>query len=82
MNDDTRLSPASRITACLLATIWLAVGVACLLLAAYASRWLFVAIGAGCLGYGLAWVRVVRLDRRLGLREMLMLDVRDKKSRN
>ena len=77
MNDDLRLTRASRWFAGALALLWLGVGAAAVGVAAVASRWLFLLIGAGAVWYGLAWLRVARLNRRLGLREMLMLDLLD-----
>ena len=56
----------------LLALVWLGAGFAAIVIAVNTSRWLPGVIGAVAIGYGLLWVRVVRLGRQLTLRETLM----------
>lgn len=62
-----------RIVSALLALVWLGAGFAAIVLALIGpSRWFLGVVGAAALWYGLLWMRVARLGRRLTLREALM----------
>ncbi|HTP46098.1 MAG TPA: hypothetical protein VMQ50_04160 [Casimicrobiaceae bacterium] len=64
---------AVRIVSTLLALVWLGAGVAAIVLALMnPSRWTLGVVGVAALWYGLLWMRVARLGRRLTVREALM----------
>jgi hypothetical protein len=60
-----------RIVGGLLAAIWLCAGIAAIAIGAAAQRWLLVAAGVFAVWYGVVWLAVVRLGRRVSLREAL-----------
>lgn len=60
-----------RIAGALLAAIWLCAGAAAITLGVVARRWLLVLLGVAALWYGVAWLNVARLGRRLTVREAL-----------
>jgi len=66
-------SPRSvRIVGGLLAAVWVAAGLAALVIAVMKSRWLLAVVGLAALWLGALWMRVVRHGRRLSVREALM----------
>jgi hypothetical protein len=60
-----------RIVGALLAAIWLCAGVAGIAVGAGAQRWLLVAAGLFAVWYGIVWLAVARLGRRVSLRQAL-----------
>jgi Flp pilus assembly protein TadB len=73
MNSRNQSTRTVRIVSTLLALVWLGAGLAAIVLALMnPSRWLLGVVGAAALCYGLLWMRVARLGRRLTLREALM----------
>jgi acyl dehydratase len=71
MTARTESSRTVRIVSSLLALVWLGAGLAAIVIAVNSSRWLPGAIGVVAVWYGLLWVRVVRLGRRITVREAL-----------
>lgn len=61
-----------RLVSGLLAVLWLAAGFAAIVAGVTTSGWLLAGIGVLAACYGLLWVRVWRLGRRLTAREALM----------
>ena len=61
-----------RLISGLLALVWLGAGFAAVVVAVSTARWLPGVLGVAALGYGLLWVRVMRLGRQLTVREALM----------
>jgi hypothetical protein len=61
-----------RIVSGVLALVWLGAGFAAIVVALSTSHWLLAFVGLAALWYGLLCVRVVRLGRRLTVRETLM----------
>ncbi len=72
MSAHTESPRTVRIVSALLALVWIAAGFAAVVVAAKNSRWLPGIIGLAALWYGLLWMRVMRLGRRLTIREALM----------
>jgi len=62
----------TQVVAGLLAVAWLCAGIAAIVLAIVARRWLFALAGVGALWYGALWVRVSLEGRQLNGREALM----------
>ena len=62
----------TQVVAGLLAAAWLCAGIAAIVLAIVARRWLFALAGVGALWYGALWVRVSLEGRQLNGREVLM----------
>ena len=62
----------TQVVAGLLAAAWLCAGIAAIVLAIVARRWLFALAGVGALWYGALWVRVSLEGRQLNGREALM----------
>ena len=62
----------TQVVAGLLAVAWLCAGIAAIVLAIVARRWLFALAGIGALWYGALWVRVSLEGRQLNGREALM----------
>jgi len=62
----------TQVVAGLLAAAWLCAGIAAIVLAIVARRWLFALAGIGALWYGALWVRVSLEGRQLNGREALM----------
>lgn len=61
----------ARTVSALLAAVWLGAGFIAVVIAVTTSRWLLGIIGLAALWYGLLWLRVLRLGRRLTGREAL-----------
>ncbi len=57
--------PANRIVAAVLAVVWLAAGSAAIVLAVAGRYWPGLVLGPLAIGYGLLWVRVAYLGRRV-----------------
>jgi hypothetical protein len=72
MNARSESPRTVRIVSSLLALVWIAAGFASIVIAVIGSRWLTGLIGLTAIGYGLLWVRVMRLGRRLTVREAFM----------
>jgi hypothetical protein len=72
MNSRRHSKRTTQIVAGLLAVAWICAGMAAVVLAIAARRWLFALAGLGALWYGLLWVRVAREGRQLTGREALM----------
>ena len=71
----TRLSRESprtlRIVGGFLAAVWLAAALGVLITAALTERWSLLVLGIAALWYGLVWIKMARLGRRLTAREAL-----------
>lgn len=65
-------SVVSRIVSGLLAIIWLSAGVASSVVSLGAGHWPLGVVGVFALWYGWLWLRVMRLGKRLTVREALM----------
>ena len=63
--DHSELGPAGRPLAALLAAVWIAGGIAVIVLGLRHGRWFVLLLGPLCVGYGLLWARVARTGRRL-----------------
>ena len=72
MNSRRHSTRTTQIVASLLAVAWLCAGIAAIVLAIVARRWLFALAGVGALWYGVLWVRVALEGRQLNGREALM----------
>ena len=64
-SDHSELGPAGRPLAGLLAAVWIAGGIAVIVLGLLRGRWFVLLLGPLCVGYGLLWARVARTGRRL-----------------
>ncbi len=71
MQAHDRSNRSVRIVAALLASVWLGAGIAAIAVAVIHGRILPGVLGVAALGYGLLWVRVACLGRRLDWREAL-----------
>ncbi len=72
MSAHTESPRTVRIVGGLLALIWLGAGITAIVVGVTMSRWLLVASGVAASCYGVLWVRVVQLGRRLTVRDALM----------
>lgn len=65
MNTRKESPRETRIAGAALAVVWLSIGAVSICLAARASSLLLGVFGVAALGYGLVWLRVMHLSRRL-----------------
>jgi hypothetical protein len=59
------LTQLDRLVATLLAAVWIAAGLAAVMVALWTDRWLVMLLGPPAIWYGLLWVRVARTGRKL-----------------
>jgi len=71
-----------RIVGAIFAAIWLGAGIAAVTIGVAAPRWLLVPLGFLAIWYGVAWLNVARLGRRLTVREALVLPWRFRRPRD
>lgn len=67
-----KLNTANRITALVLALIWITAGIVAVVLGLSKRRWFFAALATVAIWYGLMWIRVVRQGRKLQWSEALL----------
>jgi hypothetical protein len=60
----------NRVTALVLALVWLCAGVVAVVLGGLHARWLLAACGVFAIGYAVLWLRVVARSRPLSWRDI------------
>ena len=69
---ELKLNSANRITALVLALIWITAGIVGVVLGLSKRRWFFAALAMVAIGYGLLWIRVMCQGRKLKWSEALL----------
>lgn len=63
----TEAGPAGRIVAAILALVWIAAGLAAIVLGVLQHHWVPLLLGPLAVGYGALWARVAQTGRKLDL---------------
>jgi len=71
MQSRKKLSRLNRLTALVLAVVWLGAGIAALAAGFLRSQWLLLPVGLFAVVYGVLWLRVVARSRLLSWHELL-----------